>query len=57
MSFTLLLKAIDVSLHDKHGEISIEDLHWIIEDLALYLLALMIFLDEFGIDFSFTLSE
>ena len=54
---TFFFEFIDVGLHDEDSEISIEDLNRVIEDTIFNKFPFMIFLDVFGIDFSFPFNE
>jgi len=44
-------------LHGEDGEVPVEDLDWIVEDLALDGLSLCVLLVIFGVDFGLALCE
>ena len=44
-------------MHGEDGEVSVEDLHWVVEDLALDCLSLFIFGEVFSVYFCLSLSE
>lgn len=54
---TFLLEHVNVRLHDKNGEISIENLYGVVEDLVFDKLVVLVFLNVLGVNFGFSFNQ